>query len=282
VLLLLAACTDGGGLDAPAVAPARPEPVLPVDTAAPRPVDGARAWWKPVVGTTWDWQLQTPHDFSYDVEVFDIDLFDNDASVIAKLHARGKKVVCYVNLGAWENWRPDKDLFPPEVIGAQWPEFPREYWMDIRRWDLLQGPVGARLDMAVAKGCDAVEPDNMDGWNTMAHNPSGFPLTFEDQLAYNRKVAAEAHARGLGVGLKNDTPQAAALSDDFDFHVSEQCFEYNECKDLMSFIEKGKPIFEAEYGWTLPMFCPMAKALRISAIRKSAAGVNAWREVCPE
>ena len=114
----------------------------------------------------------------------------------------------------------------------------------------------------------------------MAHNYSGFPLTGDDQLAYNRQVAAEAHARNLAVGLKNDTRQAAALSDDFDFHVSEQCFEFDECKDLMSFIEKGKPIFEAEYNWTLPQFCAMAKELKISAIRKSPSGLTSWRENC--
>lgn len=40
----------------------------------------------------------------------------------------------------------------------------------------------ARLDLAVQKGCDGVEPDNVDGYQ----NNSGFPLTAQDQLAYNR------------------------------------------------------------------------------------------------
>jgi hypothetical protein len=230
---------------------------------------------------TWDWQLSPPLNFTYDVQVYDIDLFDSDPKRITQLHAEGRKVICYVNLGAWENWRPDKDLFPPSVIGAQWPAFPKEYWLDIRQWDLLAPAIRGRLDMAVAKGCDAVEPDNMDGFNAMAHNESGFPLTFEDQLKFNRQVAAEAHARKLAVGLKNDTLQAAALVNDFDFHVSEQCFEYDECKYLMDFIAKGKPIFEAEYNWTLPMFCPMAKQLHISAVRKSPKGLDSWRETCP-
>jgi hypothetical protein len=294
VAWLLVACegVDEHGLgESPAAKPAvaraprlplAPSDLPPLDDQPAAAADAVpKTWWKPTVGMTWDWQLQTPHDFSYDVQVYDIDLFDSDASLIAKLHAQGRKVICYVNLGAWENWRPDRELFPAEVIGAQWPDFPREYWLDIRRWDVLEPAVGARLDMAVAKGCDAVEPDNMDGWNIFAHNPSGFPITPEDQLTYNRQVAAAAHARGLAVGLKNDTPQAAALADAFDFHVSEQCFEFNECKDLMAFIQLGKPIFEAEYSLPLEMFCAHAKALQISSIRKKDANLNAWRETCP-
>jgi hypothetical protein len=285
-------CTTADNLsDAPprppvsvAVPPANPAPSepppAPPEAPAPAPM-GPKKMWKPTVGMTWEWQLNKPLNLTYDVQVYDIDLFDIEPAQIAQLHAAGRKVICYVNLGAWENWRPDKDLFPPSVIGAQWPQFPREYWLDIRQWDLLAPAIRGRLDMAVAKGCDAVEPDNMDGYNILAHSDPGFPLTYEDQIKYNRQVAAEAHARGLAVGLKNDTMQAADLVNDFDFHVSEQCFEYNECSHLMDFIKAGKPIFEAEYNWTLPMFCPMAKQLGISAIRKSPKGLDSWREVCP-
>jgi hypothetical protein len=262
----------------PPVSVSVPDQPPPAEEPAPPP---PRVLWKPTAGMTWDWQLQTPLNFTYDVQVYDIDLFDSDPKRIDGLHEDGRKVVCYVNFGAWENWRPDKDMFPREVIGAQWPEFPKEYWVDIRRWDLLAPVIRERLDLAVSKGCDAVEPDNMDGFNVMAHNASGFPLTADDQLKFNRQVATEAHARKLAVGLKNDVLQAASLAADFDFHVSEQCFEFNECKYLMEFVRQNKPVFEAEYNWTLPMFCPMAKALGISAIRKSPKGVNSWRENCP-
>lgn len=61
----------------------------------------------------------------------------------------------------------------------------------------------ARLDMASSKGCDGVDPDNMDGYT----NDPGFPLTYATQLNYNRFIAAEAHARSLSVGLKNDLEQ---------------------------------------------------------------------------
>jgi hypothetical protein len=63
------------------------------------------------------------------------------------------------------------------------------------------GPIlFARLDLAVAKGCDGVEPDNVDGYA----NNTNFPLTVQDQLQFNIWLANEAHARGLSIGLKND------------------------------------------------------------------------------
>lgn len=43
----------------------------------------------------------------------------------------------------------------------------------------------ARLDLAVSRGCDGVEPDNVDGYT----NNTGFALVPMDQLAFNRNLA---------------------------------------------------------------------------------------------
>src|SRR5262249_3385100 len=152
--------------------------------------------------------------------------------------------------------------------------------LDIRRIDMLAPVVRARLDMARAKGCDAIEPDNVDGYDTGAHASSGFPLSYGDQLAYNRFVASEAHARGMAVGLKNDINQIKDLLGDFDFMVSEQCFQYNECDQPELFVTNGKPVFECEYELTIDQFCSKAAQLRISAIKKRPA-LDAWLQTCP-
>jgi hypothetical protein len=231
------------------------------------------------VATTWDWQLRSPIFPGHDVEVYDIDLWDNSADVVADLHARGRKVICYVNLGAWEDWRPDADRFPASVIGEEYHGFPDENWLDIRAIDILLPIIRSRLDMAVAKGCDGVEPDNMNGFDTRTHEPSGFPLTYEDQLTYNRLVAAEAHRRGMAVALKNDLYQVEDLVGDFDFAVNEQCFEYEECRYLLPFIEAGKPVFHTEYDLPLEDFCDEANRYRFSSIRKSTH-LDGPRESC--
>jgi len=236
-------------------------------------------WWRPAVATTWQWQLTgLPVDQSLDVAMYDIDLFENEASVVAALHARGRKVICYLSVGSWEDWRPDQDQFPASVLGHDYEDWPGEKWLDIRQIDVLAPIMRARLDQCHARGFDGVEPDNVDGYTTA----TGFPLTYQDQLAYNRWLAAEAHVRGLSIGLKNDPDQAGDLLVDFDWALAEDCFDQGWCEQLLPFIEAGKPVFAAEYtdtGITLDEFCPQAQALRFSAILKHRH-LDAYQAAC--
>src|SRR5262245_51667881 len=85
--------------------------------------------WHPTPRTTWQWQLTTPVDQSVRAEVFDVDLFDNSAEVVSQLHARGAKVVCYMDAGAWEPYRPDSDKFPRSLLGKGYGgDFADEHW----------------------------------------------------------------------------------------------------------------------------------------------------------
>ena len=117
-----------------------------------------------------------------------------------------------------------------------------EKWLDISNQG-LKPIMKARLDLAVQKGCDGVEPDNMDGYT----NNSGFSLSADDQLAYNKFIANEARKRGLSVGLKNDLDQIIELEPFFDFSMNEQCHVYNECDMMQPFIDANKPVFNTEY-----------------------------------
>jgi hypothetical protein len=243
-------------------------------------VDPSADWWRPALDTTWQWHLtELPVDQSFDVDMYDIELFDNDASVVDALHAQGRIVICYISVGSWEDWRPDKDQFPPEVIGKNYQGWEGEKWLDIRRIELLAPVMRARFDQCKAKGFDGIEPDNIDGYT----NDTGFPLTYEDQLAYNIWLANEAHARGLSIGMKNDGGQAADLLPYFDWALTEDCFDQGWCEELIPFIEAGKPVFAAEYtdtGITLDEFCPLAKTMKFSAILKNRE-LDSYREACP-
>ncbi len=236
-------------------------------------------WWQPAVGTTWQWQLDGPIDTSFDVQMYDVDLFEAGADTLAELQGDGRMVVCYISAGSWEEWRPDADDFPDEVLGNDYDGWPGERWLDIRRIDLLAPIMRARLDLCREKGFVGVEPDNVDGYT----NDTGFPLTYDDQLAYNRWFADEAHARGLSIGLKNDDEQVADLLDYFDWALTEDCFDQGWCAAMSPFIAAGKPVFAAEYtdtGATLDEFCPQAGALQFSAILKRRS-LGAWRMGCP-
>jgi len=155
------------------------------------------------------------------------------------------------------------------------PPFGDELWLDIRRIDLLGPIMTARMDLAVAKGCDGVEPANVDGYT----NDTGFPLANQDQLTYNRWLASEAHTRGLSVGLKNDLDQIADLVDEFDWALDEQCWEYSECDLLAPFVASGRAVFGTEYVGDPAVFCPPLNALGYSWLKKQI-DLGAWRIDC--
>jgi glycosyl hydrolase family 114 len=247
----------------------------PAPSPSPPASGSPAARWVPAPRTTWQWQLTGTVDQSVDAQMFDIDLFDNSASVVAALHARGRHVVCYVDAGTYEQGRPDSASYPAAVRGKALPDWPGEQWLDVRRLDVLGPILGRRLDLCKEKGFDAVEPDNIDGYA----NDSGFPLTAADQLRFNRFLADAAHARGLSIGLKNDLEQAAALQPSFDWALNEQCFQYDECDSLRPFALAGKAVFIAEYELAVGSFCPQAQAAGYMAIRKRL-DLDAWRETC--
>jgi endo-alpha-1,4-polygalactosaminidase (GH114 family) len=223
------------------------------------------AIWQPPPGTSWQWQLTGTIDTSFEVAMYDIDLFDAPDAKIAQLHAAGRIVICYFSAGSYENWRPDANQFPAAALGNELDGWPGERWLDTRS-AAVRNIMKARLDLAAQRGCDGIEPDNVDGYT----NGSGFSLTASTQLNYNRFLATEAHARGLSVGLKNDLDQVAQLIDDFDWALDEQGFQYDECDSLDPFIAAGKAVFEVEYGsQTLAnSVCPQANAKNFDTLVK--------------
>ncbi|MEU6478564.1 endo alpha-1,4 polygalactosaminidase [Streptomyces sp. NPDC047017] len=255
--------------------PSAPSTRRPSPSPSGRPSGGPhRARWQPRPGLAWQWQLDGPVDPSADVPVYDIDGFENTASDVARLHRAGRKVICYVNVGAWEDFRPDRKAFPRSVLGAD-NGWQGERWLDIRRLSVLRPVMERRFDMCRDKGFDAVEPDLVEGYG----NHSGFPLTAGDQLRYNRMIAALAHERGLAVGLKNDLPQIPQLLPDFDFAVNEECAQYDECAQLTPFVAAGKAVFHVEYAEPTSSFCAQSRKLRLSSmLKKPELGV--WRKPC--
>ena len=257
------------------------------------------AHWQPTLSTDltaqppkWDWQLKVPVQLNSDssIEIYDIDMFDNESTgAVGLLQSFGKKVICYVDVGSWEDFRDDKDDFPDSILGNVYHGFPDERWLDIRDVNPAKSNTGtaladilaARFDRAMQMGCDAVEPDNMDVYDETAHDPSGFPLSYEDQMYFNLWVSQEVRSRGMAVGLKNNINQAQdpRTIEAFDFVVSEQCVQYNECGYYSGFIDAGKPVFLAEYELEPETFCPVAKANRISATGKRE-NLDTYRTNC--
>lgn len=230
--------------------------------------------------------------------MYDIDLFDSqpaassysvagfgtvnvpigdNAGVIADLHTRGKIVICYLDTGAWENYRPDQALFPAAVIGNT-TGWSGEKWLDIRAaaWPKFEPLIAARLDLAQRSGCDGVEPDQN---NPIGNNP-GFSISVADQKTWYLEVARLAHARNLSVGQKNgiETTDAQTVAA-FDWALNEECNQYNECNVLYPFIAAGKAVFQVEYKGTTASFCPADNAANFDGLLKHLS-LDAWRQAC--
>lgn len=251
----------------------------PLMESTPEKSNATETWWQPEPGFTWQIQFVDEIDLAQPVDVYDLDLFESTAEQIDALHQRGVRVICYLNAGAWEDWRLDSIAFPDGVLGADYVGWSGERWLDIRQIEALAPIMTARLDLCVAKGFDGVDPDNLGGYA----NVTGFPLTADDQIAYNCWLADEAHQRGLGIGLKNDPEQAMALVNYFDWALTESCFKEGWCDAYNPFIEVAKPVFAIEYveeGMMLVDFCPQADALSIDALLKYR-NLDAWAARCP-
>ncbi|MEU2850319.1 endo alpha-1,4 polygalactosaminidase [Streptomyces syringium] len=250
------------------------DPSESADSHGPGTNRPASRRWRPRPGTRWQWQLDGRVDMSVDVPVYDIDGFENSAKTVAGLHARGRKVICYINAGAWEKFRPDQADFPKELLGEN-NGWAGERWLDIRRLDVLEPLMAARIEMCRKKGFDAVEPDLTEGYR----NTTGFPLTAAHQLDFNRMLAKLAHDRGLAVGLKNDLDQIPELVGDFDFAVNEECAQFGECDRLAPFVRRDKAVFHVEYALAPDAFCRDAKRLGLSSMRKRL-DLDSWRKPC--
>jgi hypothetical protein len=237
---------------------------------------GVASWWKPAAGTSWQWQIGGGTiDPNLAVEVFDID-WEESATVVGQLHNAGKRVICYVSVGSWEDWRPDAASFPAAVLGNDYPGWPGERFVDIRA-QALRDVMAKRLDVCKSKGFDAVEPDNMDVFSSN----SGFPLTQANGVDYAKWLATECHARGMAIVQKNASEITANIQSVYDGALTEDCYNDGWCADMQPYIDANKPVFACEYTSSIfTAACAWGKPKKYSFILKSL-DLNAPVTFCP-
>jgi hypothetical protein len=231
--------------------------------------------WVPRPGDTWHLQLQGTAVTDLDVDVFDLDAVDTPEATIDRLHDAGHRVVCYVNAGGWEEWRDDAGDYPEEVLGAALDGWPGERWVDVRRLDVVGPILERRLDDAAAKGCDAIDPDNVDGYG----HDTGFGLTEDDTVAFLEHLAAASHERGLAIGLKNALEVVPRLVGVVDFAVNEQCLAFDECHLYSPFVESRTPVFGVEYEGDFDAIC--AATADVGAWLLADVALDGRARICP-
>lgn len=234
---------------------------------------------KLTIGTPFDWLFGSSltNYASLEAALYDVDTFDVSVTTIKELHKRGKKVVCYINVGSWEDWRSDKEAFPQEALGNEYAGWEGERWLDIRN-PALRPIMQQRLNLAKNKGCDAIDPDNIDGYA----NDTGFPITAKEQITYDRWIAAEAHARGMSIGQKNAGELIGDLISSYDWALLESCVDQGWCAEFSPFIRQGKAVFDVEYTdstITLSAACAAAHTYNFTVLIKHR-NLDAWTENC--
>ncbi|GAM86500.1 hypothetical protein ANO11243_045140 [Dothideomycetidae sp. 11243] len=208
-----------------------------------------RVFWQPAVNSTWQIVLLNPIEVDAsatktvpDVQVFDIDLFTNNQSTIATLHSLGKKVICYFSAGSYEPGRPDSSEFQPADLGKELDGWPGEKWLQLNSQNVRK-IMSARIKLASEQGCDAIDPDNVDGYS----NNNGLSLTEKDSIDYMQFLSSQAGQYNMSCGLKNAGAIIPQVLNFTHFSVNEQCVQYEECSTFAPFIQDNKPVFHIEY-----------------------------------
>lgn len=206
--------------------------------------------WQPAANTSWqiilsqELKINTDNpSVTPDVDVFDIDMFlHQNSTVVDSLHKLGKKVICYFSAGSYEPYRPDSYKFLDSDMGEVLNGWPDEKWLNITSPHVRQIMID-RMTIAGSMGCDAVDPDNMDGYL----NENGLDLTTNETVDYLRFLVDQAKAQKMAIGLKNAADIVPEAVDLVQFSVNEQCAEQDNCESFSAFIKADKPVFHIEY-----------------------------------
>ncbi|GIJ28372.1 endo alpha-1,4 polygalactosaminidase [Micromonospora qiuiae] len=214
-------------------------------------------------------------DPTVEADVFVLDPVATTAAQTTELRSRGRRLICQVYVGSVHPDDPDAGRYPGPVRGTTSSRTSRT-WLDVRRWETLRPVLADRFRLCRGKGFGAVLLADADGYD----HGSGFPLTFDDQLEFNRRVAALARSLSLSPGLLGALAQVAALAPNFDFAVNEECVRLKRCAKLLPFADANKPVFHVEYTGSTTDFCVTSVGYGFASIRKNRT-LDAWRQPCP-
>ncbi|WP_167666474.1 endo alpha-1,4 polygalactosaminidase [Micromonospora narathiwatensis] len=245
-------------------------PVVPPGAPTRWPAELAHRW-------QWQWQLTGQVDVTVDADVYLLDPVRTTSAETAALRARDRRLVCQIRVGTYASTDPDASRFPADALGAAVAGRPGSQWLDVRRWDALEPVLADRFRLCRGKGFGAVAVDDADGYR----HRTGFPLDFDDQLRFNRRLAALARRLDLSPGLVDDVPQVAALAPDFDFAVNQECVRRRECAKLLPFADADKPVFHVEYTGDPTAFCVTTVGYGFASMLKDRK-LDAWRDPCPQ
>lgn len=226
----------------------------PVSPTAIKPIRPGVSFWWPIGGSISATALNAD---TATRKVFDVDPFDGayeTATALNNLKSKGT-LVCYFSAGTAEDWRSDYSSFTALDKAEPLPGWDGEYILDTES-ENVRNIMRRRMDAMKNKGCDGVEPDNVDGYTNL---PSGSRLKGKldraASLRYLDFLQIEAHNRGMSVALKNSGGEVTAtlptsgkkVFEAFDWALVEECYQYSDCDDYRPFVTANKAVVIVEY-----------------------------------
>jgi hypothetical protein len=163
----------------------------------------------------------------------------------------GARMLCYFS-SQYEEWRDDAGDFG--ALEGPIDDWPGELWVDPNDPANMAVMI-ARLDVAVTKGCDGIDLDNID---QTGHE------------TYISTIFQEARARGLLVSQKNAIEKIDLFWDLVDMYQNEECQQYDECD---AYEGLGRPVHNIEYS-------PCQTIPQLYSHRKDVQAMDAWEEAC--
>ncbi|MGD0381403.1 MAG: endo alpha-1,4 polygalactosaminidase [Acidimicrobiales bacterium] len=263
----------------------------------------ASGWWIPPLGNQpWQWELSHPlrltntrdmgtNDKLPDGQrapapvIYDIDAIINPASTVSALHAMGKHVVCYIEVGAAGNYYSAaqegiattyyQQFQEAGLLGSKVAGYP-EYYLNIRSpvtVSIIESMIERQCS---AKGFDAVETDIDEEYTDVGG------LTKADEESYMTTLASYMHGLGLGWWIKNPDDTGDSYATDMyplaDAVLTEQCNQYSTCGALAAYMG-NKAVFNAEYRSKTKKFCPLDDLRGFNGARFNV-GLTGIRKPC--
>jgi hypothetical protein len=93
-------------------------------------------------------------------------------------------VICYFSAGSYEPGRPDSGDFKKEDMGAGLDGWPGEKWLKLSS-ENVRNIMKKRIDLAWKKGCDGVDPDNVDGYVSRTYISTNINLPPQTNHAFS-------------------------------------------------------------------------------------------------
>ena len=152
------------------------------------------------------------------------------------LHRHRRRVICYLDVGSWESYRPDAGELPALGDRPSLRRLPRRALARHQPLPPLRHAArsgGSRC--ARARASTRSSPTTSPVGNRKTRPASRSPAPTSSASTAGSPVRSTR--RGMAVALKNDGRQVQQLVDAFDFAIVEQCFQYHECGYYEPFVD---------------------------------------------